>query len=205
MLACCKLYLVGGYGRHRDPLASVEVFELASKVLRQCAPLPHPVRRPAAAIWMGQLVVVAEGDTMNFGTNGGQIFAYQEDKDAWERLAGPILPQGVDRCVASSSVNSDLYLTSTFSRAITRVSYDLNGYNLKSVGQFSKEAGNVCMVGSMLYNFYSEEFGDERVVESLNTETGVFTVHLNEEIPQWDFSPAPQYSYGCFPMLAYSL
>merc|ERR1712083_447677 len=105
VLACCKLYLVGGYGRHRDPLASVEVFELASKVLRQCAPLPHPVRRPAAAIWMGQLVVVAEGDTMNFGTNGGQIFAYQEDKDAWERLAGPILPQGVDRCVASSSVN----------------------------------------------------------------------------------------------------
>ena len=200
VLACCKLYLIGGYGRHRDPLASVEVFDLASKELRPCASLPHAVRRPAAAMWMNQLVVVAEGDG-----DGGNIFAYKEDKDMWLRLAGPILPQGVDRCVAASSVDGDLYLTSTFSRTITRASYDSNGYTLKSIGKFSKEAGNVCMVGSKLYNFYSEEFGDERVVESFDTETGLFTVHLNEELPQWDFSPAPQYSYGCFPILAYSL
>ena len=146
---------------------------------------------------MSQLVVVAEGDG-----DGGNIFAYREDRDVWERLAGPILPQGVDRCVAAGH---HLYLTSTFSRTITRVSRDPYGYTLESMGQFSKEAGNVCMVGSRLYNFYSEEFGDERVVESFNTETGKFTVHLNEELPQWDFSPAPQYSYGCFPILAYSL
>ena len=200
VLACCKLFLIGGYGRHRDPLASVEVFDLASKEVRPCASLPHAVRRPAAAIWMNQLVVVAEGDG-----DGGNIFAYKDDKDVWERLAGPILPQGVDRCVAASSIDGDLYLTSTFSRTITRVSYHPGSYKLKSMGTFSKEAGNVCMVGSRLYNFYSEEFGDERVVESFDTETGLFTVHLNEELPQWDFSPAPQYSYGCFPILAYSL
>ena len=197
VLACCKLYLIGGYGRHRDPLASVEVFDLASKEVRPCASLPHAVRRPAAAIWMSQLVVVAEGDG-----EGGNIFAYKESTDVWERLAGPVLPQGVDRCVAAGF---HLYLTSTFSRTITRVSHHPGGYKLESMGQFSKEAGNVCMVGSRLYNFYSEEFGDERVVESFNTETGMFSVHLNEELPQWDFSPAPQYSYGCFPILAYSL
>ena len=198
MLACCKLYLIGGYGRHRDPLASVEVFDLASKQVRSCASLPYAARRPAATLWMGQLVVVAEGDG-----EGGLIFAYKEDKDLWEKIAGPVLPQGIDRCVAGA--DGSLFLTSTFSRVITMVSRDTSEYKVKSMGTFSREAGNVCMVGSKLYNFYSEEFGDERVVESFDTKSGIFSVHLKEELAQWDFSPAPQYSYGCFPILAYSL
>ena len=73
------------------------------------------------------------------------------------------------------------------------------------VCRFSSEAGNTCVVGSTIYNFYSEEFGDSRVVESYCTLTGQFAVLLQADLPGLNFSPAPQYSYGCFPLLCYTV
>ena len=199
VLNCCSVYLVGGYGRHRQPLDTVELVELGSGRVSPCPSLPWPVRRPAAAMLAGRLVVVAEVE------DGVHVVAYKPGSDAWERLQGGALPPGVDRCLAPGG-RGGLYLTSTYSTKVHRLTLPSpSTYFVELVGAFTCEAGNTCMLGSRLYNFYSEEFGDERVVEVLDTETGRIAVELRRELPHWDLSPAPQYSYGCFPLLSYHL
>jgi len=191
-----NLYLLGGYGKHRVVLDSMERVSLETGESSQCANLPQPVRRPAAAVWKGRLVAVV----------GGRLLQYNQHKDRWDQMEEPVvLPTGfqVDCAMADTAKNGgSLYLTSTCSRDLYRVS---PSYIVEKLGSFSSEAGNTCMVAGILYNFYSEEFGDCRVVESYNTETGQFHVLFRKDLPKWDFSPAPQYSYGCFSLLSYDL
>ena len=145
--------------------------------------------------------------------DGVHVVALRPGSGAWERLhcrgqarlQGGALPPGVDRCLAAPG-GRGLYLTSTYSTKVHRLTLPSpSTYTVELVGAFTCEAGNTCMLGSRLYNFYSEEFGDERVVEVLDTDTGVFSVELRRELPHWELSPAPQYSYGCFPLLSYDL
>jgi hypothetical protein len=195
------LYLVGGYGRHRDPLASVERVHLASGRAEPCAALPRPCPRPCAALWQGRLVALLEAGELEGAL--GEVVAYCPARDRWDHLLPLDLPPGAMPCSrAVAAPGGGLLLTSTSSRQLLMLP---PAGGVRTLGQFSREAGNTCLVGGSLFNFSAEEFGDERVVESYNIETGQFRVLLQEELPHWDFSPAPQYSYGCFPLLAYRL
>ena len=72
---------------------------------------------------------------------------------------------------------------------------------LELLGSFTTEANNTCIVNEVIYNFNSEEFGDEHVVESFDTRTQQFQVLWKKDIPDWDFSP--HYCLGCFPLVNY--
>ena len=73
---------------------------------------------------------------------------------------------------------------------------------LEFVGKFSKETHNTTIVDDVIYNFNTEEFDDERVVECCDTKTGTFSVLWKRDCPDWDFSP--NYCLGCFPLVCYN-
>ena len=198
-----RLWVVGGYGKHRVVLDTVEWLDLDTGEIKQCAPLPFGARRPAAAWWRSRLVVVSECG----------VVAYSEEGDTWDVMLGASLPPGTAVDCALAEESGDLFLTSTCSTTLYRLSSSDESqlppsppvYRIEVEGKWSREAGNACRLGSKLYNFYSDEFGDERLVESYCLETRQFSVQLSQELPDLEFSAAPQYSYGCFPLLDYDL
>ena len=49
---------------------------------------------------------------------------------------------------------------------------DWSRVELEQVGEFCTEVQNPCVVGSRIYNFYNDEFSDQRTIEAFDIRTG---------------------------------
>lgn len=187
------VYLLGGFGKHRIILDSMDSIDLDTGDQRQCANLPVAIYRPAAAIFNGRIFVVGKKMVMVY---------HPFPLNYWASLNQIGLPTDVEFDSAMAS-DTHIYLTSAHSRDLYRFDpeYKDKEIKLEIVGKFTKEANNTCIVNGIIYNFNSEEFDDERVVESFDTKTEVFKVLWKQDVPEWDFSP--HYCLGCFPIVDY--
>eukprot|EP00092_Neocalanus_flemingeri_P036593 GFUD01039843.1.p1 GENE.GFUD01039843.1~~GFUD01039843.1.p1 ORF type:complete len:598 (+),score=146.62 GFUD01039843.1:42-1835(+) len=189
------VYLLGGFGKHRIILDSVDAIDIDTGEQRECASLPVPMYRPAAAVFKGRIFVV--------GKKMASVY-HPCPQNYWASLNHIGLPPDVEFDSAMAS-DSHIYLTSSHRRELFRFDPESKGpdVSLKMVGCFTKEANNTCIVNGVIYNFNSEEFDDERVVESFDTKTEIFKVLWKKEVPEWDFSP--HYCLGCFPIVDYDI
>jgi len=98
--------------------------------------------------------------------------------------------------------SEDVFLTSSYSRDLYKCSMlGENSCQIESVGKFTTETKNTCLVDGIIYNFNSEEFDDDRVLESYHVRSQQFRVLWKDKVPEWDFSP--NYCLGCFPLFNY--
>lgn len=188
-----EVYLLGGFGKHRIILDSVDSINLDTGDKRECASLPVAMYRPAAAQFRGRIFVVGKKKVMVY---------HPYPQNYWASLNQIGLPTDVEFDSALAS-DTHIYLTSAHSRELHRFDPECGDSEMKleMVGKFSKEANNTCIVNGVIYNFNSEEFDDERVVESFDTRSNVFKVLWKRDVPEWDFSP--HYCLGCFPIVDY--
>ena len=83
-----RIFVIGGFGVEMEPVATVEVFDVAANRWAARAPFPIPIHHAAAATVRGRLFVVG-------GYTGGRIrwdpeatlWEYEPLRDAWTRRA----------------------------------------------------------------------------------------------------------------------
>jgi len=199
-----KIYLIGGYGKHRKILNTVEVLDTVSGKVTQCDNLPVPLHHAAATHWRGRIYVF-----------GQFMVCYLEPgvTDTWKKVENFEMPR-LEFSTALSS-KTHIYLTSThchelyrFNPDPTKLSPDQLSTDCKDkfepmelMGKFSKETHNTTIVDNVIYNFNTEDFDDERVVECFDIQQSKFSVLWKKDCPKMDFSP--NYSLGCFPIVSY--
>merc|ERR1712110_1164923 len=189
-----EVFLIGGFGKHRVILDSVVRVNLETGVQRDCANIPVPMYRPAVdAINDNEILLV-----------GKQMVAVFNIKDNnWKKVSVTNFPKNIEYDKGMyDSKSSTFYLTSRISRELYQLRFsDSDNCDISLVGSFSSEAQNTCFVAQegVIYNFNSDEFGDERMVETFDVIKNTFTVVWKELVSEWDFSP--HYSLGCFPLV----
>jgi len=188
-----KIYLIGGFGKHRIILDTVEVLDTLTGELTECDSLPVPLYRPAAAHFKGRIYVF-----------GKFMACYLEPglKDTWTKIENVELPRHIEFSTALAS-DTHIYLTSSHSHELYRFNpnHGQSEKRLEFIGKFSKETHNTTIIDDIIYNFNTEDFDDERVVECYDIDQSKFTVLWKEDCPNMDFSP--NYCLGCFPIVSY--
>merc|ERR1719228_2968334 len=126
------VYLLGGFGKHRIILDSVDCFNIDSGEQRECSNLPVPMYRPAAAVFKGRIFVV--------GKKMASVY-YPYPQNYWAALNHIALPANIEFDSAMSTENH-IYLTSSHSRDLFRIDPEVGGkeVELELVGKFTKEA-----------------------------------------------------------------
>ena len=191
-----QLWMLGGVGRHRLVLDNVDRLDLQTGEEQSVSTLPFVMNRPAVAVFRRtQIVVVGQRTVLVFDT----------ETNKWSpQTTVSNYPSDIefDRAMYDPETDS-LYLTSSYSRNLFQcsISGDQLVCNMESVGKFTTETKNTCIVDGIIYNFNSEEFGDERVLESYDVRSEKFSILWKDNLPQWDFSP--NYCLGCFPLVNY--
>ena len=188
-----QLWMLGGTGKHRLVLDNVDRLDLHTGQEQSVSTLPFALNRPAVALnRRSQIVVVGQKTVAVFDT----------ETNTWSPHTVTNYPSDVEFDRAMYDPESDsLYLTSSYSRNLFQCSLSQDPCNIQSVGKFTTETQNTCIVDGIIYNFNSEEFGDERVLESYDVRSQEFSILWKDNLPQWDFSP--NYCLGCFPLVNY--
>ena len=192
-----RAFLFGGFGKHRVILNTVVSLDMDTGQQTVCSDMPEPMYRPAVDLVNDNTILVV-----------GKMMAalYHVDTDTWEMVTTLNYPDSVefDRAIHDTDVDTDdVYLTSRISNKLYRLKResDCKYTFCDLVGTFSCEAQNTCLVNGVIYNFYSDEFSYESVVESYDIRTGQFNVLWQKDVPDWDFSP--YHCLGCFPLCSY--
>jgi len=189
-----KLWMFGGFGKHRLVLDNVDTLDLQTGEEKSVSNLPAAMYRPAVAVYKTSQIVLV----------GKQMVAlFDTDRNTWTILRVTNYPTDLefDRAMFDEETE-DIYLTSSYSRTLFKCSLqEDNSCNMESVGKFTTETKNTCIVHGNIYNFNSEEFDDDRVLESYDIRSQQFHVLWKDNVPEWDFSP--NYCLGCFPLVTY--
>ena len=188
------LWMLGGYGKHRVGLDNVDQLDLETGQELSVSTLPAAMYRPAVALYRGTKIVLV----------GKQMVAvFDTETKTWSQVSVTNYPSDIEFDRAMFDPETDrLYLTSSFSMKLFQCSIQPdNSCNMETVGCFKTETKNTCMVDGIIYNFNSEEFDDERVLESYDVRSQQFSILWKDNLPQWDFSP--NYCLGCFPLVNY--
>ena len=189
------LWMLGGTGKHRLVLNNVDRLDLTTGQEQSVSTLPFALNRPAVAGYRRTKIVVVGKQTVS---------VFDTERNTWSHLTVSNYPSDIEFDRALYDPDTDgLYLTSSYSRALFQCSISPDQYscNMQSVGKFTTETKNTCIVDGIIYNFNSEEFGDERVLESYDVRSQQFSILWKDNLPQWDFSP--NYCLGCFPLVNY--
>jgi len=184
------LFLIGGFGKHRIPLSSVDMVDLQSKSVTKCADLPTSMYSPAAVLLPDKKRILVAGRNL--------VTIYSLSRNSWDVILGVTLPQGIEFNRALSDGEHLVYLTSTHNRGLYKLDIRLID-QVELVGNFSRETSNTCMMGRDVINFSSDEFGEERVVEKYSN--SVFSVIIQTESTEFDFSP--RHCHGCLSLPHY--
>ena len=185
--------MLGGTGKHRLVLDNVDRLDLHTGQEQSVSTLPFALNRPAVALYRGSKIVVVGQKT---------VAVFDTETNTWSPHTVTNYPSDVEFDRAMYDPESDsLYLTSSYSRNLFQCSLSQDPCNMQTVGKFTTETQNTCIVDGIIYNFNSEEFGDERVLESYDVRSQEFSILWKDNLPQWDFSP--NYCLGCFPLVNY--
>eukprot|EP00096_Caligus_rogercresseyi_P014924 TRINITY_DN7386_c0_g1_i1.p1 TRINITY_DN7386_c0_g1~~TRINITY_DN7386_c0_g1_i1.p1 ORF type:complete len:466 (+),score=83.55 TRINITY_DN7386_c0_g1_i1:52-1449(+) len=182
-----KIYLIGGYGRHRCVLDSVYVMDLNTSDVRDLEPLPVPMHSPGATAFGNDFIYVFKSEAC----------VYDVQKDSWTRLSSIAIPKNVEFSSALAFKDT-IYLTSSHSRGLYTFKPKKDEV-IRLIGQFHCEVQNVCIVKGIIYSFSSDQFDCKSSIESYDCSTGTFAQLWEERNEKMDFSP--YYSFGCFPLL----
>ena len=197
-----EAFLIGGFGKHRVILDSVVRVNLETGEQRDCANIPVPMYRPAVA-------AISDNEILLVGKQMVAVFNIRDN--IWRQVTVTNFPKNIEYDNGMyNPESSTFYLTSRISRELHKLRFsDRDKCDISLVGSFSSEAQNTCFIAheGVIYNFNSDEFGDERMVETFNAAKNTFEVAWKELVTE-DFSPmtydfSPHYSLGCFPLVNY--
>ncbi|XP_069689017.1 kelch-like protein 38 isoform X1 [Periplaneta americana] len=196
---CCMgdyIYIIGGFGRHRVIMDSVEKYHVGSKCWSRCASLPHSLYSAACCTHKDQIFVF-----------GPQVYYYHPSSDSWFIMAETILPSNI--AFTSAMPHGEwIYLTGTYSKELYRFSPELSAHSAQRfefVGRFHQNTSNTCLVNSVIYSFSTDD-SDSMYIEAYSTSNHSFSVLWSSVISKntggiLDFSP--KHSIGCFPLIKY--
>lgn len=195
------IYIIGGFGRHRVIMDSVEKYHVGSKCWSRCASLPHSLYSAACCAFKQQIFVF-----------GPQVYFYHPSSDNWFIMPEATLPSNISFNCAMPH-GEWIYLTGTYSRELVRFSphfsiTDADGHSsrFELLGHFCHNTSNTCLVHNVIYSFSTSE-SDAMYVEAYSLTSGTFSVlwngHSNTQDTNGisDFSPI--HSIGCFPLIKY--
>ncbi|XP_021917113.1 kelch-like protein 29 isoform X2 [Zootermopsis nevadensis] len=201
---CCledDIYIIGGFGRHRVIMDSVEKYNVGTKCWSRCASLPHNLYSAACCAYKGQIFVF-----------GPQVYFYDPSSDKWFIMPEAALPPGIAFNCAMPH-GEWIYLTGTYFRELVRFSphfsvTDVDGRNsrFETLGYFCHNTSNTCLVHNVIYSFSTDEDGN-MYVEAYSITEGMFSVlwngHSNTEDSNGVSDFSPKHSIGCFPLIKY--
>ncbi|XP_046645751.1 kelch-like protein 40b isoform X1 [Daphnia pulicaria] len=195
------IYLIGGYGKHRIILDSVDRYDTFKCSWKRCAPLPSPLYSAACCSHKGIIYVFSH-----------QVFSYDQQSDEWHTLANVRLPADTTFSQAMSVKDSGIYLTSVYSNFLYHFDPDAESLAVGVVGKFENNVLNSCYVESLqsIFTFSTGEvsesagFPPSHQVEIFDLASKSFTVlwkQTSDEGLITDFGI--RHSLGCFPFLCY--
>ena len=189
------IFVIGGFGKHRVILDSVEIFEESANLLKPCQPLPMPMYSVASFCHDGLLYVIKDNSNK---------YVYDREMDKWAPAFGNVaLPKNLE-FNAVMPYKESVYMTAKFNYKLFRFPLKGSGESAEEavvVGHFQQETQNVCMVNSVIYNFSSDQFDYFSTVEAYDIETEKVDLVYKTEDEELDFSP--YFSFGCFPLTKY--
>ncbi|XP_063221248.1 kelch-like protein 40 [Bacillus rossius redtenbacheri] len=188
------LYLIGGFGKHRVIMSSVEKYNVTSRKWTRCTPLPQPLYNAACVAHKGRILVFSQ-----------QMFVYSPDCDMWTSLN----LHTSSTCLGFNSAMSHgdvVFLTGMYSTLLARYSPDpgtMEGEQLvDSVGTFKGNAAYTCVVGDLIYNFTSDDEDETLFLEVFSVKEGEFRVVWRSSDCPVEFSGSKKWS-SCFPLVKY--
>ncbi|PSN54654.1 hypothetical protein C0J52_01082 [Blattella germanica] len=200
---CCLgdyIYIIGGVGRHRVIMDSVEKYHVGTRIWSRCSALPQSLYSAACCTHKGSIFVF-----------GPQVYLYNSNFDNWHVLSGASMLSTMSFSTAMSH-GDWIYLTGTYSKELVRftpqnitVDEDIASSNFDVLGSFKHLTSNTCLVHNVIYSFSSDDFENNMYVEAYYIAEKKFEV-LWDSITMGksgilDFSP--KHCIGCFPLLRY--
>ena len=158
------MYMIGGFNKMRVKLDTMVKFNLLTELQVECTPLPASLFKAAVAHWQGGILVV----------NGSVVYTYSIDSDTWSQrnISASSMPVVMEFHAITQVGADSFYLTSTYSRDIYSLRLGGEEADIEKVGQFKFEAQNPTCTGGKLYNFFTDDFTDLRVVEAFSLASG---------------------------------
>ncbi|XP_033608877.1 uncharacterized protein LOC111868261 isoform X2 [Cryptotermes secundus] len=195
------IYIIGGFGRHRVIMDSVEKYHVGSKCWSRCASLPHSQYSAACCAFKQQIFVF-----------GPQVYIYHPSSDNWFIMPEAALPSNMSFNCAMPH-GEWIYLTGTYSTELVRFSphfsiTDIDGQTsrFELLGHFCHNTSNTCLVHNVIYSFSTDE-SDAMYVEAYSLTSGTFSVlwngHSNTQDANGISDFSPKHSIGCFPLIKY--
>ncbi|XP_034239153.1 kelch-like protein 12 isoform X2 [Thrips palmi] len=181
------MYVVGGSGKFRVILDSVDRYNFTSRTWYKCAPLPSALYSAAACVHNNLVYVIS-----------CRVFCYNPKTDNWVTLNDVQLPSGTSYNTALTHGNF-IYLTGLYSEDLVRFDPEKDKC-VKLVGRFQYTAGNVCLVGDKIYSF--PEHNECPCVEVYNIRKNTFEV-LFTGSPSSARISFKKLARHCFPLVLY--
>ena len=182
-----NVYLIGGFGRYRYIIDTVDHISLTSKSVVEIPRLPSKVYCPAACFYKGS-IYVAKRD----------FYQYDFKRKHWSKL--PIIELGRNVEFNCAIPTEDgIYLTGNHAYELFK--FQPSKLTLTVVGKFANEAQNICLVGNVIYNFSTDQFDYKSSIETYDIAEEKFNLLYEKNTDDFDFSP--YYSFGCFPLVMY--
>jgi N-acetylneuraminic acid mutarotase len=89
------VYVIGGFGRSGQPMATVEAYDPATNQWELKAPLPVATHHPAAAVVNGRLFVIGGYIGGSMSSSAVQtVYEYEPARNAWATRAAMPTPRG---------------------------------------------------------------------------------------------------------------
>ncbi|KAG8232725.1 hypothetical protein J437_LFUL013318 [Ladona fulva] len=146
------LYLIGGFGRHRVLLDSMERYHVPTGTWHSCRTLPEALYSAASCVFDGSIYVL-----------GSQLYCYHPPSDMWTTINELSLPKNTG--FSSAMPYKDyIYLTGIYTTKLMRFNPrhqlhykkqkgEKDSWTLETVGNFRNKALNTCIVGHKIYSF----------------------------------------------------
>ena len=195
-----KLYLFGGYGRHRLPLDDVDMIDLNTLTVHELARarLPAELHNMAVAVLDG-IFYLFTNQIRTFDPCPGSC-------EGWKELEEVSLPENKDFNSAVTAKGC-IYVVGKHSYDLYK--FDKSAMTFGVVGQFSSEAQNICLVGDLIYNFSTDQFSGQSTIETYDIVCDTFSF-----VQEYDFESesgrarsnvdfSSHFSFGCFPLTIY--
>lgn len=180
-----NIYVIGGVGRFRIPLDSVEVLDVTTGTWSLAAKIPEPMYCPVCTVYKSKIYVFS-----------ADVYRYDPRSNAWTQM----------RQTSALSLHGALVLALEHAKCIllvagTRlISYDPDamdpdGSYFKVLGNFKHEVQNACVIGDLVYAFNQS---GSLVVEVYDHNEHSFSVE------RFDHLKAPHSCHGCFALPKYT-
>ncbi|KAK7864722.1 hypothetical protein R5R35_013610 [Gryllus longicercus] len=193
------IYIIGGFGRHRVIMGTVERYNIASKTWTRRAPLPISMYSAACCVHKGFIYVF-----------GVENCYYNVKENSWYSFNKPLLPGKMTFSCAMSHEDS-IYLVGAYTSELMRFSpehlYSPNDgeeESFETLGSFKYRSVSACLTNSKIYSFSANDQGHIHV-EMYDITTREFHVVWKGSDKEaggiTDFNP--KNCIGCFPVVMY--